>query len=196
MIMKKLLTIISVLMMGVCAFTQTEFKGFHLSPNGYFETDEGKDFIVYPFEGKTSHEIYQMICTNVGKTYASPKSVMSNVEDASVAIRAYSDNMVFQKSYLGLKFFYSGYYNLLIEIKDGRVKVNAPVFGEMSGGAKDFGGGVPKDAVDVFKGFFDSKGKVKSKRAVWKTYVESKINEIYETLLGIGSPQKAEEDNW
>ena len=68
-----------------------ELANFVLMPNGTYQTEDGQDFIVIPFEGKTAHQIYQELATNVGSTFNDPSKVMSGVEDASIKIRAFSD---------------------------------------------------------------------------------------------------------
>ena len=54
--------------------------------------------MVIPFEGKTAHQIYQELASNVGSTFNDPSKVMSEVEDASIKIRAFSDNLVMAKT--------------------------------------------------------------------------------------------------
>lgn len=117
---------------------------------------------------------------------------MSTVENTSVAIHAFADDILYQKSYLGLKFFYEGTYNLLIEIKDGRVKVNAPSFGMQTGQSETINR--TKTAEKILSDFFDKKGRLKENRTIWKSYAEQRINSIYKTLLGIDSTDKTDND--
>ena len=117
---------------------------------------------------------------------------MSAVENTSVAIHAFADDILYQKSYLGLKFFYEGTYNLLIEIKDGRVKVNAPSFGMQTGQSETINR--TKTAEKILSDFFDKKGRLKENRAIWKSYAEQRINSIYKALLGIDSTNKTNSD--
>lgn len=191
--MKKILSVLAIMLAVVVqASAQQKFEGFSITYKGEYVSSDGKNYIIYPFEGKTAKEIYTMICTNVAKVYNSPHTVMSTVDDASVAIHAYSDGLFYQTSYLGIKFFYEGKYNLLIEIRDGRVKVHAPTFG-MQTGQSEVGRG-PKSAERILSSFFDSNGKVKRKRSVWKTWAEQKINGIYEILLGLGVADSKDND--
>lgn len=159
---------------------------------GHYRAPDGKDYIIYPFKGKSANEIYSLICSNVAKVYNSPQRVMSAVENTSVAIHAFADDILYQKSYLGLKFFYEGTYNLLIEIKDGRVKVNAPSFGMQTGQSETINR--TKTAEKILSDFFDRKGRLKENRTIWKPYAEQRINSIYKTLLGIDSTNKTNND--
>lgn len=194
--MKKYLSMVAIMIavtVNVCAQTaQQNFPGFTVTKDGLFLAEDGRNYIIYPFEGKTAKEIYTQICANVAKVYKSPQKVMSSVEDASVAIRAYAKDILFQKSYLGMYFFYEGFYNLLIEIKEGRVKVNAPSFDIQTGQA---GNTKPrKTSAEILSDYFDKEGKLREKRVVWKSYAEHQINSIYEMLLGAGGAASKSED--
>lgn len=178
--------------MVVQANAQAEFTGFTITTDGYYRTPDGKDYIIYPFEGKSANDIYSLICSNVAKVYNSPQRVMSTVENTSVSIHAFADDILYQKSYLGLKFFYEGTYNLLIEIKDGRVKVNAPTFGMQTGQSETINR--TKTAEKILSDFFDKKGRLKENRTIWKPYAEQRINSIYKTLLGLGNTKDTNND--
>ena len=191
--MKKILSVMAIMIAVVVqAKAQVAFPGFTITTDGYYRAPDGKDYIVYPFEGKSAREIYSLICTNVSRVYNSTQKVMSSVENTSVAIHAYADDILYQKSYLGLKFFYEGTYNLLIEIKDGRVKVNAPSFGMQTGQSETINR--IKTAEKILSDFFDKKGRVRENRTVWKIYAERRINGIYESLLGLDNQDKTNND--
>lgn len=190
--MKKIFSVMAIMFAVVLQTNaQAEFTGFTITTDGYYRAPDGKDYIIYPFEGKSANEIYSLICTNVAKVYNSPQRVMSAVENTSVSIHAFADDILYQKSYLGLKFFYEGTYNLLIEIKDGRVKVNAPTFGMQTGKSETIN---RKTAEKILSDFFDKKGRLKENRTIWKIHAEQIINSIYKTLLGIDSTCKTSND--
>ena len=176
----------------VQANAQAEFNGFTISSDGHYRAADGKDYIIYQFDGKSAKDIYTLICSNVSKVYNSPQSVMSTVENSSVAIHAFADDILYQKSYLGIKFFYEGTYNLLIEIKDGRVKINAPSFGMQTGQSETINR--TKTAENILTDFFDKKGRLKGNRVIWKHYAEQRINSIYKTLLGLGNTKDTNND--
>ena len=180
---------LSILMVLCCLIASAQSKSveFRISPTGTFLSDDGKDYIIYPVEG-TAHELYQMVCTNVGKVYNSAKDVMSTVEDKSVAIRAFSDNLIISEIMLGIKFYYSFYYNLLFEFKDGRIKITAPIIGEMNGDGKR------STFYKKSQKFFDKQGNVKKSRAEEKTTIENEFNGIISKLLSIDN--KSSDNDW
>ena len=176
----------------VQANAQAEFNGFTIFADGHYRAADGKDYIIYQFDGKSAKDIYTLICSNVSKVYNSPQSVMSTVENSSVAIHSFADDILYQKSYLGIKFFYEGTFNLLIEIKDGRVKINAPSFGMQTGQSETINR--TKTAENILTDFFDKKGRLKGNRVIWKSYAEQRINSIYKTLLGLGNTKDTNND--
>lgn len=181
--------LLAMIVVGVNAQTDKGIPLFEISPLGDFRSPDGKDYIIYSIEGKNAHEIFQMICTNVGKVYNSPKSVMSTVEDNSVAIRALSTDMVISHTIFGVVCYYECHYNLMFEIKDGRVKIHAPTIGRMWIADKE------KYFSDVAKKCFDKDSSIKEKRKEWKSYTETKINIIINLLLGT-TDKETNEDDW
>lgn len=104
-----------------------EMVHFILKPNGTYQTEEGNDYVIINFEGKTAHQIFQELASNVASTYNNPSKVMSTVEDASIKIRAYSDDIIYGMPFGYIKIQpHGGYYQLEFKIRDGRVRVSAP----------------------------------------------------------------------
>lgn len=127
--MKKLFIVILVLLpMLTCA---QELATFVLMPNGTYQTEDGKDFVVIPFDDKSAHEIYQELASNVCSIFKNPSKVMSVVEDSSIKIRAFSDCLWFNKV-IGISHWWGGYYQLEFRIKDGRVRVSAPIIEDIA----------------------------------------------------------------
>ena len=57
--MKKILLILAItIAVVVQANAQAEFTGFTITTDGYYRAPDGKDYIIYPFEGKSANEIY------------------------------------------------------------------------------------------------------------------------------------------
>ncbi|MBD5351355.1 MAG: hypothetical protein HDR86_00815 [Bacteroides sp.] len=185
--MKKLLTLI-LMLLPMVAVAQ-ELANFILMPDGTYQTEDGKDFVIIPFEGKTAHQIYQELASNVGSTYNDPSKVMSGVEDASIKIRAFSDFLWVNKV-LGITHNWGGYYQLEFRIKDGRVRVAAPVVEDIA-----------MDTQPHEKWWYKSKLKKWFKDGVVKEGDKQKYDEIVAHMNGIinrilytSSVQDASED--
>lgn len=103
-----------------------ELSNFILLSDGTYKTADGKDYMIIPFEGKSAHQIYQELASNVGSTFNEPSKVMSCVEDTSIKIRALS-RLWYAGKILGTVLGYEGHYQLEFRIRDGRVRVSAPI---------------------------------------------------------------------
>ena len=113
---------------------------------------------------------------------------MNTVEDASVKIRAFSDDLV-RISILGLKQSLGGYYQLEFRIKDGRVRVSAPIVEET------LWTNLPTERVfsKEVKKYFKN-GVVKDKKQADLIIVEAKMNTIINSILG--TIKTEDSDNW
>lgn len=190
--MKKLIAIMMMLL-PIMAGAQ-ELVNFVLMPDGTYQTEDGKDFVVIPFEGKTAHQIYQELASNVGSTFNDPSKVMSVVEDASIKIRAYSDDLVMAKPFGYVKDQpFGGYYQLEFKIRDGRVRVSAPI---VEGDVEHIGydhkrhsGTFPK-----FVGKYFKNGVLQEKKKKNYDAIVTKMNNIVNHILYTSSIQDANED--
>lgn len=59
-----------------------------------FVSQDGKSYIVLEYPGKTAHEIYEGILTNVVKCFNDAKNVTNTVPDRAISVRAFSDNLI------------------------------------------------------------------------------------------------------
>lgn len=181
--MKKLVYLLS--MMAICVFTfeanaQT-LVTFKLSPTGYFVSEVGEDYVVVAFENKTAHELFQQVYSKANSMYKDPQKVVSVVDDASITINGYDSQLTYRKD-LVQKFWLGGNYNLNFHFKDGRIKVDAPKFGDTLymtvNGSRDH------SFYRMVKSWYKD-GEVKSKFKEQVTYTENNINAIVNELLGL-----------
>lgn len=169
--------------MGLNAQSVVSFK---LTQTGSFVADDGKDFVVVPFEGKTAHQIFQQISVNANALYKNPSKVMSVVDDASITIRGYQSKFTYTK-FMMEKLWISGYYNLNFQIKDGRVKVSAPIIDEVELNERTSS----HFSWEVEKWFKDGVPQKKAEERI--ELVENKMNTLINALLN-SSNSKTEED--
>ena len=161
-----------------------ELANFVLMPDGTYQTEDGKDFVVIPFDGKTAHQIYKELASNVGSTFNDPSKVMSGVEDASIKIRAYA-NVLIYRFVIGAKQPLGGYFQLEFKIKDGRVRVSAPYVEDKLDASFKF---------TKLVGAYFKDGEIKpNKQGDYNTIV-LQMNNIVNRILYTSSTQEATED--
>lgn len=188
--MKKIL-FISLLSIFKIVFTYGQEKVcFQLNESGYYETVDHKDFTVIPFNGKSSQEIYQILASNINGIYKSPKSVMSSVENTSISIRGYSDDLIRRKLVIVGWVSCTGYYNLNFQIRDGRVRVSVPQIDNDS--FKSFGD-IPKTFREVVSSKFKN-NTIKDKEKEYFDICVLKMNDLINSILGLTQIQKAGDD--
>ncbi len=163
---------------------------FKLTTSGAFASEDGQDFIVVTFEGKTAHQIFQMLCVNVSKLYKNPKEVMSVVDDASISVRGYDSKVTYIKDLIQT-YDVGGYYKLDFEIKDGKVKVNAPVIEENL--VRSINQAKEKNYSRMINSWVKD-GAFKEKFLKQVEYTEYVQNNLINTILGTNKPKGS--DNW
>lgn len=173
---KLLLTLMCLTVMSLGAQNVVSFK---LTPNGSFISEDGKGFVVVPFEGKNAHQIFQQLAVNVNALYKNPSKVMSVVDDASITIRAYDDQISYIKDFIQ-KFWIGGYYNLNFQIKDGKVKVQAPIIDEEM--TKTVDNSRVKDFSKMVNNWYKN-GELKDKFKAQVEYTENNINSLINKIL-------------
>lgn len=191
--MKKVFSLMLLLMLPVLTGAQ-DLANFILMEDGTYQTEDGKDFVVIPFEGKDAHQIYQELASNVNTTFKDPSKVMSGVEDASIKIRAYSECLVMAKPFGFVKDQpYGGYYQLEFKIRDGRVRVSAPIVENdveyISYDNKRYDGTFPKLVNKYFKN-----GVVQEKKKKIYDEIVTQMNSIVNSILHTTTVQDATED--
>ena len=182
----------------ICPFIMSaqELVSFKVTPDGNFVSSTGEDFVVVPFEGKNAHQIYQMLASNVGSVYNDPSKVMSGVEDASIKIRAFSDN-IYTKKVMGIPHAFQGFYQIEFRIKDGRVRITAPYVEDSLDApsiSNQFGGN--KGSFRHIVGKWFKNGKLKEKEAPNASNIELQLNGAINVILGLSGSTSKVDDDW
>ncbi|MBB4108331.1 DUF4468 domain-containing protein [Pedobacter zeae] len=90
-----------------------------LKHNGFVSsTDSTKNYIVLNHPKVSKTELYKKTLTYLNSIYKNPKQVISSVENESIAVNAYSDEITATK---GL-YRYPFDYNIVLQFKDGKIK--------------------------------------------------------------------------
>lgn len=189
--MRKLL-LLATLLMPLLMSAQNTVQ-FILTSDGVYKAENGDDYIVIPFEGKTAHQIYQILVSNINSIYKNPSEVMTGVEDFSIKVRAISDDVI-RTRLLGIGQSQSGYYQLEFKIKDGRVRVSAPLIDSEVWTVGDKGR-VFADFPSIAKAHFNKDGSLKEgKRTKDYNRVVSKMNGIINSILNLSASKDADDD--
>ena len=100
--------------------------------DGNFTTQDGKDYDVATFEGKSATELFDVVKKNIALAYNSPKDVESNVDDKIISIFGYASNCV--RFNWGISpFILSFHYSLKFQFKDGKIRIEVPILSQMEG---------------------------------------------------------------
>ena len=186
--MKKIL-FIAVLCLSAVLSASAQTVEFKLTADGTFHLRDGRNFAVVPFEKKTAHEIYSTLFTNVSEVYRDPKQkVIITIDGSSVNIRAYDPKLTYQKQGEDL----GGYYTLNFEVKDGKVKVDAPVVDEILTRTKD--GVREKDFSKLVRSWYQEAA-LQAKYKDNAQYTESEFNAFINGIL-TGNFMGDTSDNW
>lgn len=184
--MKKLFFFFCLLCSTILMNAQNKVN-FKMQSESSFKSEDGKDFIVIPFEGKSSQELYKMVNINVTTQYVSAKNVLNSVENEVISVNGREDGVVTKKNknknekkshfnqrkpVEDTRYAFSFRYVLNFRFKDGKIRIDAPVVTEI----KD------ANASGVRKGIDDED--------VYKE-IESMLNRLCDKLI---SSKKVEED--
>ena len=184
MVMKKFLICLIFALSALECYPQS--LKFILHRDGSFLTEDGNDYVVLSFDGKTAKDLYDIVHTNAMSFYKSPKNVLSVNEGVSIAVRAYTDTLIYG---------YGGYYYLCFEFKDGRMKVVAPSADELYYTNATL---APSKFCDMVKYLFERTGHKNAKKAAYAREkleaVELHINYAVNYLVGLlqSSPSNKE----
>jgi hypothetical protein len=104
-------------------FSQT----FKLTSNGFIDASskEEKRYIIVPFEGKTQEQIFTQALIAIGKIFNSPNNVINKVNNCQINIISVLDKVTARHP-MGMTLPFDMEYNLILEFKDGKMKMNAP----------------------------------------------------------------------
>ncbi len=91
-ILKKML--LSIFVSLYCFSANAQDIKLAINDSCEFVSQDGKPYIVVEYPGKSAHEIYDGILTNIVKYFNDAKNVMNSVPDKVISVRAFSDNLI------------------------------------------------------------------------------------------------------
>ena len=126
---------------------------FEIQWDASFKRDGEDNFYVIDFGKESAHQLYMDVLSHIASIYRNPEYVTSKVEDRSIVINGYADEITsFKNSYdyyysVGIK------YRLELQFKEGKIRVNAPttidVYAERPSKIKKF-----SDCLSPSSGFY------------------------------------------
>ena len=184
--MKKLLLILLLLLPNLCR-AQFTLVGNSLA------TENGKNYVVYEFNGINQDELFIKAKTAITSIYNSPKDVISENRPEIISIRGISNDPFMLYKILGVenKQTVEMSYKLEILFKDGRIRVNSPSIVSLTVGTV-------KNNIYLKKGG-KSQGYVYSKNGEirypeLKTSIENFFNSLTKAI--VEGMQNTTDDNW
>lgn len=177
----------------MCALNS--FAQFKASPNGIV-ADNGMDYIVVKYEGKTAEQLYKAVESYIVANYVNPKNVMSGQEFTMINLHTLYKEAFNHKTWMGTKYYADVSANIVFRFKDGRMRIDAPTINSMWG-VKDYGEGeLYYDDL-----FFKKNGAVKNEKRLgnfnaWLSATMSlMLKQIDEEVKG-NSSTKTINDDW
>lgn len=98
------------------------------------QLDKASDYYILNYKDKSASELYESLLNSLSMIYHNPDMVLSKVENVSIKISAKAvdvrvpitsknnnDDFITDE-------YYEFYYNLFFQIKDNRIRINAPSF--------------------------------------------------------------------
>ena len=165
----------------------TNAQRFVLTAYGFVDsTNINNDYIIVPFEEKKQMEIFNLAMTAIGKNFVSPKDRISKVEYSQISLNGIIPAVTYE-NWMG-KVYYDLNYNLILEFKDGKMKINSPIINDI---VRDAPFGAKKhlflsesernSAISGNKSLFKKNGKVKEKKH--KENIENSINSLVSRIV-------------
>ena len=97
---------------------------------GFVNSDDPtKNYVIIIADGKNTSQIKNLLIGTLSKMFNHPDKVISTLGDNTVVVNGYNDNLIdnSENEILEIINYFTFNYNYTIEIRDGRIKVNAPV---------------------------------------------------------------------
>ena len=104
---------------------KTSFE-FYVYENATFKKAGDTDYYVVDMGKKSAHQLYMDVLSNISSIYRDPDRVISKVEDRSIVINGYANEVSYFKDWQGYSTSVSFKYRIELQFKDAKIRVNAP----------------------------------------------------------------------
>lgn len=105
---------------------------FHFTyKEGFTNISDGKNYVIITAGGKSASDIKSSVLSSLSDMYTNPNKVISTIGDNIINVNGYARN-AFVGQFAGNNVYFSFNYNIKIEIKDSKIKVDAPTFSNIT----------------------------------------------------------------
>lgn len=104
---------------------RTTFQ-FEMKWDASFKRDGEDNYYVVDFGKKSAHQLYMDVLSHIASIYRNPEYVTSKVEDRSIVINGYANEIAYFKDSYDYINTVSFRYRLELQFKEGKIRVNAP----------------------------------------------------------------------
>lgn len=94
---------------------------------GFYNDVDGNKYVIIVAPGKSANDIKSSIMSSLSSMYSNPNRVISTLGDYIINVNGYAQD-AFEKPFAGNTQYFSFNYNIKIEIKEGKIKVDSPNF--------------------------------------------------------------------
>lgn len=113
------------LLLSTITYAQKRDVYFELTPDGFVNVEDKSNFCIIQTD-KKAEDMYNDVLLSLGRLYKSPKDVISTVENKQITINAILTQVTTYKWNFANRCI-NAHYQLIIEFKDNRVRVFAPL---------------------------------------------------------------------
>ena len=103
---------------------------FKFSSEGFINDTDQKDYVVITASGKTSRDLKSSIISTLSSMYSNPSKVISTLGDNIINVNGFASDAFVTDAVISFK-HYSFTYNIKIEVKDGKIKIESPSFSKI-----------------------------------------------------------------
>ena len=103
---------------------------FKFSTDGFINDNDSKDFVVITAQGKKSSDIMSSVVSTLSSMYSNPSKVVSTLGDNIINATASSKLDIVNIAMIVQRYTFT--YNIKIEIKDGKIKIDSPCFSNIN----------------------------------------------------------------
>lgn len=113
-----------VLLLLLCFLPLCLHAQFVLTMDGFVNVNNSsKKYLIYEFDNIGKVDLYTSVLKFITSVYISPKDVISKVENEMISVRGVQHDLIGNTATK-----YTLDYNLIIEIKDNKIRIESPSF--------------------------------------------------------------------